>query len=58
MFLNPVLQVFMSFVGLYMSYASQVESRVIFSVLFMLDDLIDEDAYVSYIDQRRIRYKP
>jgi len=42
MFLNPVLQVFMSFVGLYMSYTSQVESHVIFSVLFMLGVLIDE----------------
>ena len=42
MFLNPVLQVFMSFVGLYMSYASQVDLRVIFSVLYMLGVLIDE----------------
>ena len=42
MFLNPVLQVFMSFVGLYISYVSQVKLYVIFSVLFMLGVLIDD----------------
>ena len=42
MYSNPVLQVFMSLVGLYMSYTSQVDSHVLFGAMFMLSLLIDK----------------
>jgi len=66
MFLNPVLQVFMSFVGLYISYVSQVKLYVIFSVLFMLGVLIDDtrmcptwikEAFVISLEQEEEKLK-
>jgi len=42
MYSNPVLQVFMSLVGLYMSYTSQVDLHVLFGAMFMLSLLIDK----------------